>query len=93
MHTRLILRHDVALQVRTLFLAVVLQNRTNIASSRPVMTRDLVTITRDTPLADAARRLVDERVHRLLVTDKNGKLYGVLSTFDFAKVVADGANP
>jgi CBS domain-containing protein len=57
-----------------------------------VMTSDLVSVTRETPLAEAARRLVDERVHRLLVMGKNDRLYGVLSAFDFAKVVADGAH-
>jgi CBS domain-containing protein len=31
-----------------------------------VMTTELVIVTRETPLAEAARRLVDERVHRVL---------------------------
>jgi len=57
-----------------------------------VMTSELVSVPRDTPLGEAARRLIDERVHRLLVMGRDGRLYGVLSAFDFAKVVADGAH-
>jgi CBS domain-containing protein len=56
-----------------------------------VMARELVSVTRETPLAEAARRLIDERVHRLLVMGKNGRLYGILSAVDFARVVADCA--
>jgi CBS domain-containing protein len=52
------------------------------------MSTELVWVERDTPLAGAARKLLDERVHRLLVLDKVGRLYGVLSAYDFVRVVA-----
>ena len=55
-----------------------------------VMTRDLVWVERSTPLIDAARRLIDERVHRVLVLDKDSQLYGILSAYDFVRVVAEG---
>jgi CBS-domain-containing membrane protein len=53
-----------------------------------VMTTELVWVERDTPLTVAARRLLNERVHRLLVLDKVSRLYGVLSAYDFVRVVA-----
>jgi CBS domain-containing protein len=54
-----------------------------------VMTRDLVWVKRDTPLKDVARRMIDERIHRVLVMDKDARLYGVLSAYDFVRVVAE----
>jgi CBS domain-containing protein len=54
-----------------------------------VMTTELVWVERNTPLKEAARRLVDEQVHRVLVLDKHARLYGMLSAYDFARVVAD----
>jgi CBS domain-containing protein len=55
-----------------------------------VMARDLVWVHRNTPLKDVARRLIDERVHRVLVMDEDSRLYGILSAFDFVRVVAEG---
>ncbi|HVT26481.1 MAG TPA: CBS domain-containing protein [Lacipirellulaceae bacterium] len=55
-----------------------------------VMARDLVWVHRTTPLKDVARRLIDERVHRVLVIDEDRRLYGILSAFDFVRVVAEG---
>jgi|SRR5688572_19940347 len=54
-----------------------------------VMTRDLIWVSRNTPLKDAARRMIDEHVHRVLVMDKNFHLYGIISAYDFVRVVAD----
>jgi CBS domain-containing protein len=58
-------------------------------SVREVMTTQLVSVDRNTPLRNAARRMVEEHVHRVLVLDKSGHLYGILSAFDFARVVAE----
>jgi len=55
---------------------------------RDVMTTELVWVERNTPLTEAARRLLAESVHRVLVLDKNAQLYGVLSAYDFVRVVA-----
>ncbi len=55
-----------------------------------VMARNLVWVHRNTPLKDVARRLIDERVHRVLVMDEDSRLYGILSAFDFVRVVAEG---
>jgi len=55
-----------------------------------VMTRDLVWVKRDTPLKQVARRMLDQQVHRVLVMDEHLALYGMISAFDFVRVVAEG---
>ncbi len=54
---------------------------------REAMTPVPVTIERDDDIRDAAQRMVDARVHRVLVTD-NGLLVGILSALDLAGLVA-----
>lgn len=56
---------------------------------RDVMTRDLIWVERATPLEDVARRMIDERVHRVLVMDAASRLYGILSAYDFVRVAAE----
>jgi CBS domain-containing protein len=58
-------------------------------SVREVMTTQLVSVDRHTPLRDAARRMIEEHVHRVLVMDAKGNLYGILSAYDFARVAAE----
>jgi CBS domain-containing protein len=55
-----------------------------------VMTRDLIWVERHTPLKDVARRMINERVHRVLVMDGASRLYGILSAYDFVRVAAEG---
>ena len=54
-----------------------------------VMTRDLIWVKRTAPLKQVARRMLDEQVHRMLVMDEQLALYGVISAFDFVRVVAE----
>ena len=54
-----------------------------------VMSRPAVTVGIDTPLPDAARTMVDERVHRVVVIDEHQRAIGVLSAMDFVKLFAD----
>jgi CBS domain-containing protein len=54
-----------------------------------VMTRDLIWVERNTSLKDVARRMIDERVHRVLVMDKSAALYGLISAYDLVRVVAE----
>lgn len=54
-----------------------------------VMSRDLVSVTRDSPLKDVAQLMLDEDVHRVLVMDDKFRLYGIISSFDFVRVVAE----
>jgi CBS domain-containing protein len=52
-----------------------------------LMTTDVVTVTPDTRLRHAARRMAEDGVHRLLVVDR-GKVVGILSTMDVVRVLA-----
>lgn len=54
-----------------------------------VMTRDLIWVEQSTPLKEAARLMLRYRVHRVLVMDDEARLYGILSAFDFVRVVAE----
>jgi CBS domain-containing protein len=54
-----------------------------------VMTHTLISAGRDMPLQVVARRMLDEQIHRILVMDKNGQLYGIISAYDFVRVVAE----
>jgi CBS domain-containing protein len=53
-----------------------------------VMSRELVWVERDTPLKEVARRMIEERVHRVLVMDERSYLYGIISAYDLVRVVA-----
>jgi CBS domain-containing protein len=48
-----------------------------------------VTVDVDTPLPYAARLMLDERVHRLVVVDGQGRPIGVLSAMDFVALAAE----
>jgi predicted transcriptional regulator len=46
------------------------------------MTPEPVTVPLDEPLAKIARRMADERVHRVVVVDEKGRAAGVVTTLD-----------
>jgi predicted transcriptional regulator len=52
------------------------------------MTKELVTVSADTPVAEAARHMVEGRFHRVYVTEA-GRLTGVLSTRDVMLAIRD----
>jgi CBS domain-containing protein len=54
-----------------------------------VMSHPAVTVLVTTPLAEAGRTMLDERVHRPVVVDDEHRPVGVLSAIDFVQVVAD----
>ena len=54
-----------------------------------VMTTELVWVERDASLKDVARTMHDQKVHRVLVMDKHCRLYGIISSFDFVRVMAE----
>lgn len=56
---------------------------------RDVMIRDIVTVTPDAGLAEIAHKLVDQRIHRLLVTH-HGELQGLVSALDLVRLFAEG---
>ena len=55
-----------------------------------VMSRELIQVSRDTPLKAVAQKMLDADVHRVLVTDERFHLYGIISSFDFVRLVAEG---
>jgi CBS domain-containing protein len=54
-----------------------------------VMTPDPVTVASHASVADVARAMGDERIHRVIVV-KEGYLVGIISALDIAGLVADG---
>jgi CBS domain-containing protein len=54
-----------------------------------VMTRELISVGRDTPLKEVAQKMLDEDVHRVLVMDERYNLYGIITSFDFVRVMAE----
>jgi CBS domain-containing protein len=57
---------------------------------RDVMIQDVVSVPPDLPVAKAAQLLLERRIHRLPVVE-NGKLVGIVSSLDFAKLVAEAS--
>jgi CBS domain-containing protein len=55
-----------------------------------VMSQPPITVLLTTTLLDAARAMVRERVHRLVVIDQRGRPLGVLSAIDFVSLFAEG---
>ncbi len=55
-----------------------------------VMTSPPITVGMLTPLADAARLMCENHVHRLVAVDDAGHAIGVLSAMDFVTLYADG---
>lgn len=54
-----------------------------------VMSRELIHVQRDTPLKEVAQRMLGENVHRVLVMDERYNLYGIVTSFDFVRVLAE----
>jgi CBS domain-containing protein len=55
-----------------------------------VMSTPPVTIDGSATLLDAARRMHDERLHRLVAVDDGGRPIGVISAMDFVALYAEG---
>ncbi len=53
-----------------------------------LMHRSLLTVEPTTPVTEAARLMALQRVHHLLVLDAEGRLVGMLSSFDVVRWVA-----
>jgi len=56
-----------------------------------VMSRPPITVRLTTPLVNAARTMVEERVHRLVVVDDEQRPLGVLAAMHFVTLFAEGA--
>jgi CBS-domain-containing membrane protein len=55
-----------------------------------LMSTPAITVPIAAPLVEAARQMLDARVHRLVVIDDRGRAVGVLSATDFVTLYADG---
>jgi predicted transcriptional regulator len=57
---------------------------------RHLMTRPAMTVHMDATVDDAARRMLDEHVHRLVVVDASGYPIGVVTTSDLLRSILIG---
>jgi len=57
--------------------------------ARQYMTTDLVSATRETPIDEVARRMIDSHVHRLMVVDDAFRPVGIVSSTDVLAAVAE----
>jgi predicted transcriptional regulator len=55
------------------------------------MTRDVVTVSRFTPIRELARRMVDAHIHRIVVTDDDNTPVGIVTSTDILGAVARSA--
>jgi len=53
--------------------------------ARDVMTRDVISISEDAAVEEAAKKLLESHIHRLLVVSKEGRPLGILSTTDIIR--------
>jgi CBS domain-containing protein len=58
-----------------------------------VMATHVVTVSPDTQIGDAARRMVEADVGAAMVVDEAGNLVGVISERDLMRCVSDGTDP
>jgi predicted transcriptional regulator len=52
------------------------------------MTTDVVTALTGTPIGELARKMLDARIHRIIVTDAEGRPIGIVSSTDILAAVA-----
>ncbi|WP_253736405.1 CBS domain-containing protein [Halohasta salina] len=54
-----------------------------------LMTSPVETVRRETPVREAATRLLDEDIGSLVVVDDDNAVVGILTTTDFVRITAD----
>jgi CBS domain-containing protein len=74
----------------TIPLAILLRKMPSGLRVGELMTSPAITVSATDTLGDAARRMRDDRIHRLVVVDDVGAPIGVLSASDFVALYADG---
>jgi CBS-domain-containing membrane protein len=57
-----------------------------------VMATELIWVERETTVRKVAAKMYEAGVHRVLVLDEEQRLYGIISSFDFVRLIADGAS-
>ncbi len=63
-------------------------------SSVPVEVRDIMTpivfaVNNDDSIQSVARLMMKEHLHRVFVNDTNGKVSGIITTYDLLKIITD----
>jgi len=53
-----------------------------------VMSRDLVFVEPESSILEVARKMRDEKIHRVIVLSKDYGLHGIISAFDFVRLYA-----
>ncbi|NIP86014.1 MAG: CBS domain-containing protein [Planctomycetales bacterium] len=56
---------------------------------REVMSPDVVYVDAHTPIQEVARKMRDDKIHRVLVMNEKYQLFGIISAFDFVELFAD----
>ncbi|MCP5065369.1 MAG: CBS domain-containing protein [bacterium] len=67
---------------------VAIGTRHSTVQVRELMTREVLSVRADSSLSDAARSMLERRIHRLLVMD-GGKLVGLVSSLDLLRGLAE----
>jgi CBS domain-containing protein len=67
------------------------QDRLGVRTVAEVMTKSVVSVPSDTPVAGVARCLRENQIHRVWVKEE-GRLCGVVSTLDLRTVIEQGAS-
>lgn len=55
------------------------------------MTTTIIAVNPDTPIKEVAQLMLDDEVHRVLVTEQD-ELLGIVSSFDLVRVIANSEN-
>lgn len=56
-----------------------------------LMSSPVETVSRDTPVSEAAQTMIDVDIGSLVVTTEDGSLDGILTSTDFVRAAADGS--
>lgn len=63
----------------------------NIIKAEDIMTKNVITVTPNTEVADAIKLLVDKKISGLPVLDDNAELVGIFSEKDVMKFIVEGS--
>ena len=55
-----------------------------------LMSTTLLTVTRDTPIREAAEKMIDHDVGSVIVVGEDNRLAGILTSTDFVRLAANG---
>jgi CBS domain-containing protein len=56
---------------------------------KDIMTKNVITVTRETPIMDAVKMLVDHRITGIPVVNEEKNLVGILSEFDVLRLLTE----